>query len=369
MPDFRKEAELLNAPEKGNQIPQVNSVGDRLRLEANLLGGGLKDGFLDRLNHARENPGVVALEFVGAAALGAGLTAMKGAGGRWEKAACVAAEGLKWVAIADVTRRAAPTAYAAVDTMINPQNYLENRAVVARYAGGALFDYPLMMAGGYAGSAAVNFGPRAVGSMVDHFKGRTAETTAPAPNATDLFVRDPLAEAAAKDGAFARRLYEANIRSDINKALEQVRDQGLKGDGIKPSEPKVAHPRFEGRMPKLDWKSPEVAGKLAELNARPVSGNVMKPVDKVPDFKSPDLKLPELKIADGKPVVEATGKTIKPLDSKPFDFKPFEMKASDLNSKFNLDIRSTITTRMNVFPIIPLPTTGGAEEVLQKAKN
>lgn len=301
MPDF-KNAELLNAPEKANQIPQVNSVGDKLRLEANLLGGGIKDGFMDRLNQARENPGITALEFAGAAALGAGLTAMKSAGGRWEKAAAVAAEGLKWVAIGDATRRVVPSAYAAVDTMINPQNYLENRAIVAQYLGGAAFDYPLMMAGGYAGSAAVNYGPRALSSMTERFRARASEPMS-LPNADVL----------AKIG---------EIKLPTNSPVDL---------------------------------SAKIAAKpnttLAEASAA---------------RSTPNIKLPELKIADGKPVLDMPGKTIKPPDFNPYEFKPLD----GLVVKPNLDfsIKPMITTRMTVFPIIPLPTTDSVVLQLKKAK-
>ena len=173
MPDLiaRDNAQLLN---NAAQPAEHHSFAQRLSLEANLLGGGVKDGFMDRLQQARENPGWTAVEFTAAAAIGAGLTAMHNAGGRWGVAANIAGTGLKWVAIGDVVRRGAPTAYAMADTFINPKNYAENRAIVASNLGGALFDYPLMMAGGALGSAAVNYGPRITGSLADRFKGNSA---------------------------------------------------------------------------------------------------------------------------------------------------------------------------------------------------
>ncbi len=306
MPDLNN-AELLNAPEKVNQVPQLNTVGDRLRLEANLLGGGVKDGFMDRLNQARENPGITALEFAGAAALGAGLTAMKSAGGRWEKAAAIAGEGLKWVAIGDAARRVVPSAYAAVDTMINPQNYLENRAIVAQYLGGAAFDYPLMMAGGYAGSAAVNYGPRALSSMTERFKSRASEP-----------VTIPNADVLAKVGEIK---FPTNTPGDLSA--------------------KLANGQFAANPAKT----------LAEASAA---------------RSAPNLKLPELKITDGKPVLEMPAKTIKPTDFNPYEFKPLD--ALMVKPKLDFSIKPMVTTRMTVFPIIPLPTTDSVVLQLKKAK-
>lgn len=132
-------------------LPQ--SVGSKLLMEANLLGGGIKDGFLNRKDQSIDNLGWTALEFAGTAAIGAGLTLMQQAGGRWGTAARVATQGLKVLAIGDGIRRLAPTVYSMADTWVNPENYAENRATIGKYLGSAFFDYPLMAAGGFVGSA------------------------------------------------------------------------------------------------------------------------------------------------------------------------------------------------------------------------
>lgn len=136
-----------------------------LSREAYLIGGGIKDGFLNRLNHAQETPSLAALELVGAAAVGAGLNAMTLAGGRWRGAAQIGTQALKILAVCDGARRLVPTAEAVGDTMINPDHYLQNRSTVASYLGTACFDYPVLAVGGLMGSSAVGFGSKAWGSL------------------------------------------------------------------------------------------------------------------------------------------------------------------------------------------------------------
>jgi hypothetical protein len=156
---------LLNGVAVDAEAPK-----DLLSREAFLLGGGIKDGFVDRLNQARENPGTTALEIGGAALVGAGLTAMSLKGGRWGTAAKIGIGTLELLTIGDGIRRAAPTLYAIGDTAINPENYSENRATVARYLGSACFDYPAMAFGGMVGSsAAARFMPRTVVSLSESF--------------------------------------------------------------------------------------------------------------------------------------------------------------------------------------------------------
>ncbi len=146
-----------------------------LSREAYLIGGGIKDGFIHRLNQAKEAPGLTALEFSSAAAVGAGLTAMSMAGGRWSSAAKIGTRTLEILAIGDGLRRLAPSAYAIGATLVNPENYLQNRATIARNIGSACFDYPLMLAGGFAGSKAVTLGSRAMPMMFEKFSGKLLE--------------------------------------------------------------------------------------------------------------------------------------------------------------------------------------------------
>jgi len=79
MPDFIQDKfaqhDLLNA--------KAELPSNPLLLEASLLGGGIKDGFVARRDQALANPGLTTLEFVGTAAIGAGLSIAHRAGGRW----------------------------------------------------------------------------------------------------------------------------------------------------------------------------------------------------------------------------------------------------------------------------------------------
>ena len=163
-----------------------------LSREAYLLGGGIKDGFMDRLNQARENPGLTALEFTGAAAIGAGLTAMSMAGGRWATAARVGTAALQGLAIADLAIRGASTVCAMGDTALNPDHYLKNRALVADNLGTASFDYPLMAAGGMLGSSAVDLAPKAISSFSERLSGKAMSFEAAKPKIEDFMRWDKI---------------------------------------------------------------------------------------------------------------------------------------------------------------------------------
>lgn len=148
-----------------------------LSREAYLLGGGIKDGILERLKQTQENPALTTVEFAGTIALGFGLTAMNNAGGHWAAASRVGSGALKILAVGDGIRRLVPTAYAMGDTMVNPDHYLENRSTVAKYLGTACFDYSLMGAGGYLGSRATGLVPKVTASA-ESFRA-TSEGLAP----------------------------------------------------------------------------------------------------------------------------------------------------------------------------------------------
>ncbi|MBX9723332.1 MAG: hypothetical protein K2X81_18150 [Candidatus Obscuribacterales bacterium] len=163
MPDFIKDKIVQHDLFAAKADLQSNT----LLLEASLLGGGIKDGFISRRNQALENPGLTTLEFVGTAVIGAGLAGAHRAGGRWGIAADIAATALTCVAVGDASRRLVPTAYAMSDTYMNPQNYSENRALVARNLGTACFDYPLMAAGGFIGAKGVGLASRTFTSSVE----------------------------------------------------------------------------------------------------------------------------------------------------------------------------------------------------------
>lgn len=151
MPDF------IAKPEDSSHLlteqAQQYSTADKLRMEADLLSSGIRQGFMNRAQDAWDNKAATALEFGTAAIIGGALTAMHQAGGRWGVAAKFATYGLIGVAVGDVASRVDPTAMAMHDTWNDPSKFEANQSIVANRLGSAFFDYPLMAAGGLAGSA------------------------------------------------------------------------------------------------------------------------------------------------------------------------------------------------------------------------
>lgn len=153
-----------------DKAPTITTA-DKLRMEANLLSTGIKQGFTDRARDAWDNKAATALEFGTAALIGAGLTAMHHAGGRWGTAAKFATAGLAGLAIGDVAARLAPTAMAMNDAWHDPSRFDQSKDVIASRLGSAFFDYPLMAAGGLAGSAAAaRFAPIALKGSLAEFQ-------------------------------------------------------------------------------------------------------------------------------------------------------------------------------------------------------
>lgn len=171
MPDSFAKEDFSTIVLYDDKAPTITTA-DKLRMEANLLSSGIKQGFTERAKDAWDNKAATAIEFGTAALIGAGLTAMHQAGGRWGAAAKLASYGLAGYAIGDVASRLAPTAMAMHDTWNDPSKFDASHAVIANRLGSAFFDYPLMAAGGLAGSAAVarftpfsrpaQFDPRAI---------------------------------------------------------------------------------------------------------------------------------------------------------------------------------------------------------------
>lgn len=159
MPDLIQDKNVNDLLNSKTDLPT-----NKLLLEASLLGGGIKDGFLARKDQAAENLGLTALEFAGTAAIGYGLTMAQKAGGRWGAAAAIASRGFMYLALGDAARRLGPTAYAIGDTYVSPENYAENRASIAKNLGSACFDYPLMAAGGMLGAKAALSSHKAISS-------------------------------------------------------------------------------------------------------------------------------------------------------------------------------------------------------------
>lgn len=129
----------------------IDTFGGKLQREAELLRDGLGTGILKRADEMWDNPGDTALNLGACAVLGAGLNLASRAGGRWAAAARITGYGLTASLGIDVMRRGVPTLGAMADTWSNPGNLDANKDTVAKYAGSALVDYPLMMAAGYGG--------------------------------------------------------------------------------------------------------------------------------------------------------------------------------------------------------------------------
>lgn len=171
MPEFASKEDFSTLVRIDDQAPTI-SVADKLRMEANLLSTGIKQGFSERAQDAWNNKTATAIEFGTAAVIGGALTAMHAAGGRWSAAAKIATYGLAGVAIGDVASRMIPSAMAMNDAWHDPSKFEQSKDVVASRLGSAFFDYPLMAAGGLAGSAAA---ARFVPSMSHQFSPRAVE--------------------------------------------------------------------------------------------------------------------------------------------------------------------------------------------------
>jgi hypothetical protein len=153
-----------------DKAPTITTA-DKLRMEANLLSTGIKQGFADRARDAWDNKAATALEFGTAALIGAGLTVMHNAGGRWGTAAKFATAGLAGLAIGDAVNRLAPTAMAMNDAWHDPSKFDQSKDIVASRLGSAFFDYPLMAAGGFTGaSAAARFAPVTLRGSLSEFQ-------------------------------------------------------------------------------------------------------------------------------------------------------------------------------------------------------
>ena len=128
-----------------------DSVGTKLQRESELLRDGLSNGVVNRITEMAQNPGDTAVNVAICAGLGAGLNVASRAGGRWATGAKVATYGFGALMGVDIVRRAVPTIGAMGDAWSSNANMQANKDTVAKFAGSALVDYPVMMAAGYGG--------------------------------------------------------------------------------------------------------------------------------------------------------------------------------------------------------------------------
>lgn len=191
-------------------VSSGESVTAKLQREAELLRDGLSTGFQARVEHAKEHAVATTLEVAGSFGLGAGLAAMSKAGGRWGTAAKVVGGAFTVMLAGDVSRRAIPTFGAMSDTWDSDLNMTQNKQIVGHYAGGALFDYPVMLASGMAGAGAVHFAPR----MTEFL--RTKEATLSSPLGMEM----SLGEAARLGAKEKTTTATADPLADIRASLE-----------------------------------------------------------------------------------------------------------------------------------------------------
>ncbi len=355
------------APVKDNNVllnaNADNHSSNKLLLEASLLGGGIKDGFLARKDEALKNPGVTALEFAGAAAIGAGITLANEAGGKWGVAARVASKALGYVAIADGVRRLAPTGYAMYDTFVNPGNYDDNRATVAKYLGSACFDYPLMAAGGMLGSSAAHYGPRAASSMMNRFRANAEGV----PTNTDI----KAALEAASRPVPKHELFQGNdgakpTSKGWNEAELTKVDTRKLIDSIKPTDIAI---RNNPAKTAVETGAKDInAAKLSEtFKPTPEQLRVIEAINRM-GMNSP-VK-PEIgAVSPPKDFGNARNTIPQKFDLPKFEIDPKNMILNPPKFEIPNLIESRIYTRTSVIPIIPLPLSDHEKLELKKVQN
>ncbi len=147
-------------------------VSSSFQSELQNIREGLSQGFSQRTEHAKDNLLATGVEVAGSFGVGAALMAASKAGGRWGLAADVAGTAMLIGMGADVFRRGKNVYEAySVAPGNSVQDQVARREAIAQNVGSALFDYPVMMASGFAGAGAVHFGPRLSSSLSTSIEG------------------------------------------------------------------------------------------------------------------------------------------------------------------------------------------------------
>lgn len=384
MPDFvvpvKDNREILNA--------NVDVPSNKLLMEASLLGGGIKDGFLGRAKEAMQNPGLTTLEFIGTAAIGAGLTLAEKAGGGWGVAARVATKGLAVVAIGDVGRRVIPSVYAMGDSLANPGNYAQNRATIARNLGTALFDYPLMAAGGKTGSLAAEYGSKYAGTMMSKFRA----SSEPLGPSTDALLQSGIPINANTRGALSnpeilemrpaarqaaiKSMLESPEFKNAGKSIDPVSHgelaRPLSAEEVSAAIKSAANPKGIHTLEDLKAVLPEPKdASLGKLFEQPVRPGTQAPA-KLESGKTGGWNEAELTKVDARALIDRIKTPLEsgasPFNKPGFDPAVFKIdpKLFEINpARFQVPIFAEITTvRSTVFPIIPLPIN--EQQILQR---
>lgn len=147
-------------------------VSSSFQSELQNIREGLSQGFSDRTQHAKDNLLATGVEVAGSFGVGAAMMAAVKAGGRWGLAADVAGKVMLLGMGADIARRGF-NVYDAYSTAPgnSVQDQLTRRESIAQNIGSAMFDYPVMMASGFAGAGAVHFGPKFTSSLATSIEG------------------------------------------------------------------------------------------------------------------------------------------------------------------------------------------------------
>ncbi len=337
-----------------NKVNNNNSTP--FQREVELLRDGLSTGVTDRLEHMASNLGETATNLGICAGIGAGLNIASRAGGRWGTAAKFGTGILLVAGVGDVARRAVPTLAAMGDTWSSGANLEANKETVAKYAGSALVDYPVMMAAGYGGFKLGGLAP--VRTTVFEFADMSGLKN----------MKDTLSP-----GSKALLDNSLPINARTRALLDSVKDlppaqrvDAAKALGAKPFEPiKLNDPAALGNpTPKFD------AAKLAEIaKAKPsvLAKDLLGPEMPVPSAKPVDLvggKLGKIELPGMKPIEVTANKT------EPFGFeKNIRDYASSmrLREPFSSSLKfETISSIRHTFipPIIPVDLLDRTEERL-----
>jgi hypothetical protein len=223
MPDFVMDGQRhLVGHDKVEAQQEAQGLFSR---EWQMLSQGVVNGASQRGSDAIKNWDTTALELGGAVVAGYAFNAVMRRGG---VAADIAKYSVYGLLGADVLRRGIPTVAAMWDTAANPGSLDKNTKVVADNLGSALVDYPIMMAGGYAGTKLHgHFNPIKVTIEAPNLK------LAERPLGREYFNHDALAQIESVRGPIGK----IKGLSDMPKgAVNQVEPGPPKPGGLEPAE-------------------------------------------------------------------------------------------------------------------------------------
>ncbi|MBX9686191.1 MAG: hypothetical protein K2X27_05785 [Candidatus Obscuribacterales bacterium] len=149
-----------------SRVAHSDGINGALQSQWELIRDGLSQGAKARTQQAVDNSLLTGVEIAGSVGLGAGMSLAMKAGGRWAKAAEIAAVGFTGLMGLDLSRRGAAIheAYSRSDGSTQLGQAMR-RDAIAQYAGAGLVDYSMMFASGALGAGAVHFAPKLNGKL------------------------------------------------------------------------------------------------------------------------------------------------------------------------------------------------------------